>query len=290
MPVVSVGIPFYNEERFLEQAVRSVLAQTLDDLEVILVDDGSSDRSLEIARSFTDPRVVVVPPDGRRRFLAARLNQITRAARAGLVARMDGDDIAHPDRLARQVAILSEDAKCDAVGTWIALVGEDEQPFAVTETAQVPPTLEIALSRGLLSHATLVGRRAWLEANPYNERLTRVEDRDLWCRTVSTSRFRIVPSPLYVVRIHACEPGFLEDYLEAQRQNRQLIVRYGAQAMGARRAAVHWAASHGKSAVMRMAVHAGLAPRLVRRRGRAPTADERAMIDEALLAGRGTGA
>ena len=286
MPVVTVGIPFHDEERFLEQAVRSVLAQTFDDLEILLVDDGSTDRSLEIARSFSDPRVVVVPPDGHRRFLAARLNQITRLARGELVARMDGDDVSHPARLARQIAVLRDDPTCDAVGTWIALVAEDEQPFAVVEAAQVPATLAVALSRGLFSHATLVGRRAWLEANPYDESLTRAEDRDLWCRTVLTSRFQIVADPLYVVRTRARDSSFLRDYLQSQQQNRELFVRYGKPAMGVRRAAMHWAASHAKGAIMRLAVHAGLATRLVRRRGRIPTAHERELIREAVAAGR----
>lgn len=284
MALVTVGIPFHDEERFLEQAIRSVLAQTYDEIELLLVDDGSTDRSLEIARSFQDPRVVVIEPDGRRRFLAARLNEITRRARGELVARMDGDDVAHPERLARQMAALRADASCEAVGSWVALIDEDEAPFAVAEAVSLPATLETALARGLFSHATLLARRAWLAANPYDEHLTRTEDRDLWCRTVSTTRFAVIPLPLYVVRTRERDEGFLRNYVESQAQHRELIVRYGKQAMGTRRAALQWAASLAKGLIMRAAVRADLASQLVRRRGRAPTDAERTMVREALAA------
>src|SRR5512138_427624 len=103
---VSIGIPFYNPGRAFEKAVRSVFSQTHADWELILMDDGSSDGSLELARSITDPRVRVLS-DGANRGLCARLNQIAREARHGLLCRMDADDVMHPDRLHRQVEELT---------------------------------------------------------------------------------------------------------------------------------------------------------------------------------------
>ncbi|MEK5752755.1 glycosyltransferase family 2 protein, partial [Acinetobacter variabilis] len=72
---ISIGIPFFNAEKYLEDAIKSVLAQTFQNWELILVDDGSIDRSLEIARSFNDPRIRIIA-DGHNRRLAYRLNQI----------------------------------------------------------------------------------------------------------------------------------------------------------------------------------------------------------------------
>lgn len=280
MALVTVGIPFHDEEKLLEQAVRSVLDQTFDDLEILLIDDGSTDRSLAIARSFVDPRVQVIS-DGRRLLLAARLNEITRRARGDLIARMDADDVAHPERLARQLAVLHDQPSLDAVGTWIALVGDDDEPYAIVEAASFPATLEIALTRGLFAHATLLARRAWYQANPYDEMLPRAQDRDLWCRTARTSRFFVVPEPLYVVRTHARSGPFLHDYMEGQKQYRALVLRYGPEASGARGTARLWAASHAKAGIMRLAAAAGAADRIVRRRGRAPTEAERAIVHEA---------
>lgn len=285
-PLVTVGIPFFDEARFLEPAVRSILAQSVRDIEVLLVDDGSSDGSLGLARTFQeDPRVRVIS-DGARKRLPARLNEIVREARAPLVARMDADDVAHPSRLAKQIAKLREGEGPDAVGTWVGLVDETGAPFAVVEGSDEAPTAATALERGLLPHATVVARRDWLRANPYDESMTRAEDRELWCRTVATSTFGVVREPLYVVRVRPDEPGFLADYAESQRQNRALYLEYGATAVGFQRTAALWLGSHAKVLAMRAAKRAGLARRVVRRRGRTPTSSELGLIAEAFAAAR----
>lgn len=284
-PSITIAIPFRNEERYLAGAIRSVLAQTFGDFELLLVDDGSTDASLEIARSFRDPRVTVLS-DGSRRGLPARLNEIVRRAQADLVARMDADDVVHPTRLARQIEAMRADPTIDVVGTWAALVDENDEPFAVAEQAELPATAARALERGLLAHATILAKRSWHLANPYDERLTRAEDRDLWCRTASSSRFGIVPEVLYVVRVSTHDAHFLRDYLVAHRQNRAIFLRHGPRIVGVPRTARLVVESGAKSLVMRAAHAAGLSMRIVRRRGRPPTDVERAMIREALAAGR----
>jgi glycosyltransferase involved in cell wall biosynthesis len=284
-PRVTIGIPFFDEEPFLEAAVRSILAQTFGDFELILVDDGSRDGSLALARSFSDPRIAVLS-DGVRRGLPARLNQIVGIARGEIVARMDADDVSHPARLARQLAVLDGDPSCSAVGTWAGLIDEREETFAVVEAAPALATPQTALDRGLIPHASMVARRAWLSANPYDETLTRAEDRDLWCRTVGTTRFEAVPEPLYVVRTRTTDASFLSDYVASQRQNRTLFLRHGPRTYGTLRTGRRVVESLGKGLAMRASVMAGFASRLVKRRGRAPTAGERALIEEALRASR----
>lgn len=288
-PRVTVGIPFFDEERYLAAAIRSILAQTVADIEILLVDDGSRDRSLEIARSFDDPRITVIS-DGVRRRLPTRLNEIASRARSDLVARMDADDVAHPTRLARELEVLARDRSVDAVGTWIGLVDAANEPFAVVEAAEMPPTPAQALDRGIFAHATMVARREWLLRNRYDERLDRAEDRDLWCRTVSTSTFAVVPEVLYVVRASSRTPDFLTDYLASQRQNRALFLRYGPSSYGIAHTAKSWLASQGKSLVVRAAVKARLDEHVVRRRGRAPRSEEVVLMREALAAGNAVSA
>lgn len=273
-PLVTVGIPFFDEERHLASAIRSILVQTWPSIEVLLVDDGSRDRSLEIARSFRDERVKVLS-DGERRYLPARLNQIVSHARGEFVARMDADDVVHPDRIRRQIEALEQ---CDGVasGTWAGLVDGQDVPFAVIE-ANVHPTAAVALEQGIICHASLVARRDWLRAHPYDETLTRSEDRDLWCRTFATP-FTIVEAPLYVVRVSRGHPHFLPDYLESQRQHRLLYARYGMKALGPLRTARRYGESLAKSLVMAGAVKFGVADRIIRRRGRPPTESERRLI------------
>lgn len=283
-PLVTIAIPFHAEERSLGRAIASVLAQRFGDFELLLVDDGSRDRSLEIARSVRDPRVIVVS-DGRRRGLPARLNEIVRLARGELVARMDADDVCHEERLERQVAVLDSDPACDAVGTWIGLSDDDDVVLGVSESATLPASRATALERGILAHATMVARRAWLNRHCYDERYTRAEDRELWCRTVATTRFAVVEQPLYVARVATRSSDFLPKYLESQRQNRRLFHALGPQIVGRRRTLELVALTHAKSLVLRTAVAAGLAQRIVRRRGRPPTPAERAMIEHALRGG-----
>jgi glycosyltransferase involved in cell wall biosynthesis len=282
---VTVGLPFHDEARWLGDAIRSVLAQTMTDLELLLVDDGSTDGSLEIARSFTDPRIVVIS-DGERRHLPARLNEIVGLARADLVARMDADDVSHPARLERELAVLDADPECDAVGTWAVMVDDDERPFGLIEATPLPTTRGVALERGVMPHATMLARREWLLANPYDETLTRAEDRDLWCRTAESSKFRVVPEALYVVRTSAEDASFVPSYVIAQRQNREIVCRYGPGSLGLAWTGRAWLASHAKALTMRAAARVGLAGRIVRRRGRAPSEDERAMAAEALRMAR----
>lgn len=284
-PRVTVGIPFHDEARWLGDAIRSVLAQTMTDFELLLVDDGSTDGSLEIARSFADPRIVVLS-DGVRRHLPARLNEIVQRARGELVARMDADDVSHPARLERELAVIDAEPACDAVGTWAMVVDDAERPFGVLESASLPATLAVALQRGVFPHATMLARRAWLAAHPYDETLTRSEDRELWCRTVESSTFRVVPDVLYVVRMHARASSFLPDYLTAQGQYREILRRYGPRSLGLSGSVRAWLGSHAKGITMRVAARAGLTDRIVRRRGRPPGLAERSMADEALRAAR----
>jgi glycosyltransferase involved in cell wall biosynthesis len=283
MPLVTVGLPFFDEARHLSDAIRSVLAQTFADFELLLVDDGSRDDSLAIARSFRDPRITVVS-DGLRRHLPARLNQIVARARGQLIARADADDVMHPTRLARQLAVFEAQPSCDVVGTWAVLVDTDDRPFAVVETGPIPPTPSSALVRGVLPHATVLGRRSWFVANPYDEALTRAEDRDLWCRTASTSHFAVVPECLYVIRVDVNKPSFLGGYLQSHAQNRRIYAQYGPAMVGRLATSRLVASAHAKSALMRVLMRTGLADRLVRRRGRSPTAHEAALALEALRA------
>lgn len=284
-PAITIAIPFRDEERYLAGAIRSVLHQTFGDFELLLIDDGSTDRSLAIARSFDDPRIVV-SSDGAAKGLPARLNEIVGRARADLVARMDADDVIHPTRLERQLEAMRVDPSLDVVGTWVALVDENEEPFAVAECAELPATEARALERGVLAHATILAKRSWHLANPYDETLTRAEDRDLWCRTASSTRFGVVPEVLYVVRVSPRDTHFLGDYLVAQRQNRAIFLRHGPRIVGIPRTARLVAASAAKSAIMRAAHATGLSTRIVHRRGRAPTDAERARVRETLESGR----
>jgi glycosyltransferase involved in cell wall biosynthesis len=178
-----------NSHRTLRPALRSLQRQSLRDWELILIDDGSSDDSVEIAQRTGDPRLRLVV-DGWWRGLPERLNQALSMTRGPYVARMDADDVAYPRRLERQVRYLDANPLVDLLGTK-AIAFDDAGvalgvlPFAVEHAA-------ICASpwRGFsLAHPTWMGRKTWFERYRYRHDAIRCEDQDLLLRSYGSSTF-----------------------------------------------------------------------------------------------------
>src|SRR4029079_10086491 len=106
-PAISVAMSVYNGERFLGPAIESILAQTFGDFEFLILDDGSRDATTQIVLDYAARDARVRPILRENRGLVASLNQLLDEARAPLVARMDADDIARPERFERQIAFLA---------------------------------------------------------------------------------------------------------------------------------------------------------------------------------------
>ncbi|MGH9668640.1 MAG: glycosyltransferase family 2 protein [Terriglobales bacterium] len=199
-PAISIGLPFHNAAPHLEDALRSIFAQSFTDWELLLVDDGSTDSSLALARSLADARVRIFS-DGERRGLAARLNQIVAAARGRFLARMDADDLIHPRRLEKQIALLSRVPELDAAGCGL-LVFDSRR--GATGWRPMPEEHAAICSHPLygfrLVHATVVARTEWLRKFPYNPENKYCEDLELWLSCYRGSRFANLPEPLYYYR------------------------------------------------------------------------------------------
>jgi glycosyltransferase involved in cell wall biosynthesis len=187
-PAVSVIMSMRNSASTVDAAVRSVLVQTLRDWEMIVIDDGSSDRSGDIVEGFNDERIRLVR-ESRSAGLAARLNQAVALSRGEFIARMDADDICFPERLARQIARLREDPHLDLIGCGAVvftneskLVGEmpvglDHRDIVARPFVGFP-----------LPHPTWCGQASWFRNNPYNAELRYAEDQDLLLRSFRHSR------------------------------------------------------------------------------------------------------
>ncbi|ELR96302.1 glycosyltransferase family 2 protein [Gloeocapsa sp. PCC 73106] len=231
---ISVGIPFYNNQATLGAAIRSVFAQTWQDWELILVDDGSSDRSVEIAKAVEDSRVKVIQ-DGENRGLAWRLNQITRLAQGEYLARMDGDDLMHPQRLERQIEYLRQNPQVDVVATGVYVVNHENQLQGIRglDSLHQMTTKSVLLNKGLIIHPTVMGKRDWFERYPYDTSYLRTQDRELWCRSAGDSCFAKIPEPLYFYRQSRLNPqNYLKTYRLASRQNLRLLQSYGIANLG----------------------------------------------------------
>lgn len=203
LPPVSIGISFFNAEDTLLDAVRSVFSQTHQDWELILIDDGSTDSSLELAKSIKDPRVKVYS-DGQNRRLAARLNEIIDLAAFDFVARMDADDLMARDRIEKELKVLVADASCDLVSTGVVSLTDDNQPVGIRCVApfhEITPR-SLLLSKHGIVHASIIARKNWYQRNRYREDLPCAQDKSLWISAYSKSDFNIkfLPDTLYYYR------------------------------------------------------------------------------------------
>ena len=188
-PLVTIGLSIYNGETTLSSAVKSIIAQTYQEWELVLIDDGSRDASLKIARTFTDQRIVVVS-DGGSKGLASRLNLAVKMARGKYFCRMDQDDIAFPNRLEKQVEFLEEHFDVDLVASSVVVFRNNG---SLSGVLQVPEShQEICRNpwSGLyFPHPTWMGKTAWFIAHPYSPEADGAEDQLLLYSSCRESRF-----------------------------------------------------------------------------------------------------
>jgi glycosyltransferase involved in cell wall biosynthesis len=198
-PDLTIGISFKNPGHFFRLALKSVFAQTFSNWELILIDDGSSDGSLELAESLRDPRVRVYS-DGQGKSLNVRLNELVQLATGTFFVRMDADDAMHPDRLLRQMETLESSGRSTVVGSAAYSMDRDSRIIGFRPAAQ---RQKLGFSaRRSFHHPTVAAPVSWFRQNPYCERSVyhRAEDAELWCRTTHHTRFISIPEPLLFYR------------------------------------------------------------------------------------------
>lgn len=196
-PLISIILPAYNAEATIELALRSVRLQTCWNWECLVLDDGSTDRTLEVVRRFNDPRFRVVS-DGRHYGLPLLLNKGIDLSRGKYLARMDGDDVAYPQRLERQVAYMEAHPDVDLIGAWMVVFGKDGKALGRRGRA-LPDDWSAAqwIFRSFpLPHPTFFGKTAWFRQNRYATWPTHFEDQQLLIRTFRTSHLAVMPEIL----------------------------------------------------------------------------------------------
>ncbi len=199
---ITIGIPFYNAEAYLADSIRSVFAQTYQDWELILIDDGSTDNSLAIARSVDDPRVRVYS-DGKNKKLASRLNELTQLATYEFIARMDADDLISPSRLEKQMKIFERFPEKDLVSTGVFSITNDKKLIGNRGHSATDVSLEDLLYKRVnIVHAAVLARKSWYQRNQYDTSLKIAQDYDLWLRSSKKNDLNIflLSEPLYYYR------------------------------------------------------------------------------------------
>ncbi len=204
-PVISVVMSIYNAEKFLEKAVKSILDQTYSDFEFIIIDDGSTDKSIDVIRSFNDPRIRLIHQ--LNHGLVYSFNKGVRLARADFIARMDADDISMPSRFEKELVWLFSDSGRGLVGSAFSYIdAETSLPTKVTMTS---PTKHIDIIRMMyivnpFGHGSVMMRKeAVNKVGGYRPEYEPAEDYDLWRRIAQTWEVGQIPEVLYFWRLHA---------------------------------------------------------------------------------------
>jgi glycosyltransferase involved in cell wall biosynthesis len=211
-PLISVLTPVFNGVPYMETAIQSVLDQTVRDFEYILMDDGSTDRSLEFLRAFAgkDPRLHVVSREYRNYVRA--LNEGLAMARGEFVARMDADDIALPDRFEKQVRYLREHPECVVVGGRVLLIDAEGAPLremCVEQTHEEIDGAHIAGRGCMITHPAMMARReAMIAIGGYRTEFQCAEDLDLFLRMAEYGKIANLPDVVLLYRQHLSSVGY----------------------------------------------------------------------------------
>lgn len=216
MPKVSVIMPAYNAEKYISEAIDSILQQTFTDFELIIINDCSCDATEEIVLSYQDPRMIYFKNE-KNMGVAGTLNKGLALAHGEYIARMDSDDIAMPDRLACQVEYLDNNPRLVACGSNAILFGAVEKERATDVPLDSKGVcLRMALSNPFV-HPTMMLRKGAVQEIGYDETFEGREDYRLWMVLSQKGPMGNLPQPLLRYRIHKGQVTQRMDAAKAQK-------------------------------------------------------------------------
>jgi hypothetical protein len=202
-PKVTVFIPVYNREQYIGPAIDSILAQSYPNYELLLIDDGSTDRSVEIMRAYTDPRIRLTS-NGDNLGIPKTRNKGIELARGEYMAMLDSDDLAHPKRLEKQVAFLDRHPDYAEVGSWGQAIDAQGRPLGRVKRKPVSPEDIHAhlLFVCCLNNRSIMARTAILQAYGYRNDYLRCADYELHVRLAKKYKLANLPEVLAFGRVH----------------------------------------------------------------------------------------
>ena len=204
MPIISVILPVYNAEQYLQEAVDSILQQTFTDFELLLINDGSTDGSEQVILGYQDSRISYIKNE-QNRGLIYSLNRAIDAAQGDYIARMDADDVALPERLEKQLAFLKK-SNAAIVASRVKLIGPDGKPLPDWKDDAENLTSEqikrFSLRDNCVAHPTVFGWTDIFKKYKYRYNQKYSEDYDLWLRLFADGhRIEKIAEPLLLHRI-----------------------------------------------------------------------------------------
>jgi glycosyltransferase involved in cell wall biosynthesis len=201
-PQISVVLPVYNSEKYLAMSIDSVLKQTFSDFELIIINDGSRDKSSEIVKGFTDPRIFYYEQSNMG--LAATLNKGIGLAKGEFIARMDNDDICYPERFEKQISCLQKNPEVGLLGTNAVIIDEYGQLFPHRFLKHPSDNIELKFAlcfNNPFVHSSVMFRKDVFEkTGGYSLDITVFEDHNLWSKFATLCKVKNLPDLLLKYR------------------------------------------------------------------------------------------
>lgn len=198
-PFISVIMPVYNGEKYLQEAIDSVLAQTYTNFELLLINDGSTDNSKEIILSYKDSRIRYIENEKNLKLIAT-LNKGIDLAEGYFIARMDADDVCMPRRFEKQVAFLNKHTEIDMCGTWAIRIDAHGRATGKIKNIDSPELLKCATFFTCpFIHPSTMFKASVLKKHKYNHDFKDTEDTELWHR-LSLNGYRLANIPEYLLK------------------------------------------------------------------------------------------
>ena len=201
-PLVTVLMPVYNGEKYLKEAIESILNQTFRDFEFLIIDDGSADKSAEIIKSFNDARIRLERNETNLGLIKT-LNKRLGLAKGKYIARMDCDDISLPKRLSAQVNFMEKHPEIGVCGSWVKVIGL-KQEFVNRYPQKHEEARAYLLFNTPLAHPSVIIRKEVMEKHElkYDENYKHAEDYELWSRIIKHTKLSNIPKVLLHYRMH----------------------------------------------------------------------------------------
>lgn len=205
-PLVSVIMSVYNGEKYLRESIESILGQTFKDFEFIIINDGSTDKSENIIKSFNDPRIKLISRSNKG--LVASLNEGIEKSLGKYIARMDSDDISESERLEKQINFLKSNPDISVVGSWAKKINENSQ---IIEEMNYPPAKNKEIKKYSLFHnpfihpSIMFKKEIIKKIGLYNPFFKNAEDYEFWSRVLAS--FQVANLPLSLLRYRINQAG-----------------------------------------------------------------------------------
>jgi len=198
MALISIGLFVYNSEKYLNNCINSILSQSFKDFKLIIVNDGSTDKSLSIINSFIDQRIEI-HNHKENKGIAYRLCELTKSIDEKYFVRMDSDDIMLEHRLEVQVNCFNESSSIDFVYGDAISIDLDNNILGYKKSTNTLTSENILAGKSII-HPTVMFRTEWLQKNNYNKIYNGIEDLELWFRTFNDLSYKYISSPLIFYR------------------------------------------------------------------------------------------